>query len=155
MYSASKRYLAVKYEKPRGDVEEGEPRLKGKTVSSHHNVDITPPAARQPKSDCAFYVNRTGRRTKKEFLVCWDGTPTGFALRPPYILAFTSSCVEVWHIETGTQVQVIPGVNVRLLCEGTRPSNIAGEYTDDATLEEVLMVSGDSVLVLRSVSDNV
>jgi hypothetical protein len=33
MYSASKRYLAVKYEKPRGDVEEGEPRLKGKTDS--------------------------------------------------------------------------------------------------------------------------
>jgi hypothetical protein len=77
------------------------------------------------------------------------------ALRPPYVLAFTSSCVEVWHIETGVQVQVIPGVNVRLLCEGTRPSNIAEKYTDGVTLEEVLMVSGDSVLVLRSVSENV
>ncbi|KAJ7824742.1 hypothetical protein B0H14DRAFT_3727616 [Mycena olivaceomarginata] len=97
----------------------------------------------------------TGCRTKKEFLVCWDGTPTGFALHPPYVLAFTSSCVEVWHIETGTQVQVIPGVNVRLLCKGTQLSNIAEKYTDGATLEEVLMVSGDSVLVLRSVSDNV
>ncbi|KAJ7337580.1 hypothetical protein DFH08DRAFT_964551 [Mycena albidolilacea] len=92
---------------------------------------------------------------RREFLVCWDGTPTGFALRPPYVLAFTSSCVEVWHIETGAQVQAIPGVNVRLLCEGARPSNIAEKYTDGATLQEVLMVSGDSVLVLRSVSDNV
>ncbi|KAJ7820024.1 CNH domain-containing protein [Mycena olivaceomarginata] len=85
--------------------------------------------------ECAFYVNRTGRRARKEFLVCWDGTPTGFALCPPYILAFTSSCVEVWHIETGAQVQVIPGVNVQLLCEGTQPSNIAEKYTDGATLE--------------------
>jgi hypothetical protein len=34
-------------------------------------------------------------------------------------------------------------------------SNSAEEYTDDATLEEVLMVSGNSVLALRSVSDNV
>jgi hypothetical protein len=34
-------------------------------------------------------------------------------------------------------------------------SNSAEEYTDDATLEEFLMVSGDGVLALRSVSDNV
>ncbi|KAJ7826488.1 hypothetical protein B0H14DRAFT_3722432 [Mycena olivaceomarginata] len=112
--------------------------------------------------DCAFYVYSTGRRAKKVFLVCWDETPTGFdispsffALRPPHILAFTPSCVEVWHIETGAKVQVIPSLNVRLLCEGTRMSNSAEEYTDDATLEEVLMVSGDSVLALRSVSDNI
>jgi hypothetical protein len=47
MYSASKRYLAVKYEKPRGDVEEGEPRLKGKTVSSHHNITMLTSHRRQ------------------------------------------------------------------------------------------------------------
>jgi hypothetical protein len=28
----------------------------------------------------AFYVNRTGRRSRKEFMVYWEGTPTGFGM---------------------------------------------------------------------------
>ncbi|KAF7332276.1 Rho guanyl-nucleotide exchange factor [Mycena kentingensis (nom. inval.)] len=28
----------------------------------------------------AFYFNRTRRRSRKEFMVLWEGTPTGFAL---------------------------------------------------------------------------
>jgi len=26
----------------------------------------------------AFYVNKSGRRSRKEFMVHWEGTPTGF-----------------------------------------------------------------------------
>ena len=28
----------------------------------------------------AFYVNKNGRRSRKEFMVHWEGTPQGFGL---------------------------------------------------------------------------
>ncbi|KAJ7203954.1 CNH domain-containing protein [Mycena haematopus] len=70
----------------------------------------------------AFYVNRTGRRSRKEFMVFWEGTPTGFALHEPYVLAFEPSFVEIRHIETGLMSQVIQGSNLRLLFADTPPS---------------------------------
>jgi len=77
----------------------------------------------------AFYVNKTGRRSRKEFMVFWEGTPTGFALHEPYVLAFEPSFVEIRHIETGLMSQVIQGSNLRLLFADTPPvSNGAGGY---------------------------
>ncbi|KAJ6519141.1 CNH-domain-containing protein [Mycena sanguinolenta] len=78
----------------------------------------------------AFYVNRTGRRSRKEFMVFWEGTPTGFALHEPYVLAFEPSFVEIRHIETGLMSQVIQGSNLRLLFADTPPSvnNGGGGY---------------------------
>ncbi|KAJ7656356.1 CNH-domain-containing protein [Mycena polygramma] len=70
----------------------------------------------------AFYVNKTGRRSRKEFMVFWEGTPTGFALHEPYVLAFEPSFVEIRHIETGLMSQVIQGSNLRLLFADTPPS---------------------------------
>jgi len=70
----------------------------------------------------AFYVNKNGRRSRKEFMVHWEGTPTGFALHEPYVLAFEPSFVEVRHIETGLLSQVIQGSNLRLLFADTPPS---------------------------------
>lgn len=29
-------------------------------------------------TEFAFYVNKTGRRSRKDFMVHWEGTPTGF-----------------------------------------------------------------------------
>ncbi|KAJ7463423.1 CNH domain-containing protein [Mycena galericulata] len=79
----------------------------------------------------AFYVNKTGRRSRKEFMVFWEGTPTGFALHEPYVLAFEPSFVEIRHIETGLMSQVIQGSNLRLLFADTPPSvnNSGGGYT--------------------------
>ncbi|KAF7309990.1 Rho guanyl-nucleotide exchange factor [Mycena indigotica] len=70
----------------------------------------------------AFYVNKTGRRSRKDFMVFWEGTPTGFALHEPYVLAFEPSFVEIRHIETGLMSQVIQGSNLRLLFADTPPS---------------------------------
>ncbi|CAK5283232.1 unnamed protein product [Mycena citricolor] len=70
----------------------------------------------------AFYVNRTGRRSRKNFIVYWEGTPTGFALHEPYVLAFEPSFVEIRHIDTGLMSQVIQGSNLRLLFADTPPS---------------------------------
>ncbi|KAG6805294.1 RhoGEF for Rho1, Rgf1, partial [Tricholoma furcatifolium] len=48
----------------------------------------------------AFYVNKNGRQSRRNFMVHWEGNPTGFALHEPYVLAFEPSFVEVRHIET-------------------------------------------------------
>ncbi|KAJ7587999.1 CNH-domain-containing protein [Mycena floridula] len=70
----------------------------------------------------AFYVNKTGRRSRKEFMVHWEGNPTGFALHEPFVLAFEPSFVEIRHIETGLMSQVIQGPNLRLLFADNPPS---------------------------------
>ncbi|KAJ8521220.1 hypothetical protein ONZ45_g2019 [Pleurotus djamor] len=70
----------------------------------------------------AFYVNKNGRRSRKDFMVHWEGIPTGFALHEPYVLAFEPSFVEIRHIETGHMSQVIQGSNLRLLFADTPPS---------------------------------
>jgi len=70
----------------------------------------------------AFYVDKKGRRSRKEFMVYWEGMPTGFALQEPYVIAVEPSFVEIRHIETGLMSQVIQGSNLRLLFADTPPS---------------------------------
>ncbi|KIY71876.1 CNH-domain-containing protein [Cylindrobasidium torrendii FP15055 ss-10] len=79
----------------------------------------------------AIYVNKSGQRAHKDFLVQWEGTPTGFALHEPYVLAFEPSFVEIRHIKTGALSQVIQGSNLRLLFADNPPShtnNGGGHY---------------------------
>ncbi|PFH51852.1 hypothetical protein AMATHDRAFT_141795 [Amanita thiersii Skay4041] len=70
----------------------------------------------------AFYVNKNGRRSRKDFMVYWEGTPSGFALHEPFILAFEPTFVEIRDINSGLLVQVIQGSNLRLLFADTPPS---------------------------------
>ncbi|KAI0791960.1 CNH-domain-containing protein [Abortiporus biennis] len=70
----------------------------------------------------AFYVNRTGWRSRKEFFINWEGAPTGFALNYPYVLAFEPTFVEIRHVETGAISQIIQGNNLRCLFADTPPS---------------------------------
>ncbi|KAL4061872.1 CNH-domain-containing protein [Scleroderma citrinum] len=72
--------------------------------------------------DFAFYVNKNGWQSRPEFMVHWEGSPTGFALHFPYVLAFEPMFVEVRHVETGLLSQVIQGNNLRLLFADTPPS---------------------------------
>ncbi|KAH7890772.1 CNH domain-containing protein [Phlebopus sp. FC_14] len=67
----------------------------------------------------AFYVNKNGWRSRPGFMVHWEGSPTGFALRFPYVLAFEPTFVEIRHVETGAMSQVIQGNNLRLLFADT------------------------------------
>ncbi|KZS94658.1 RhoGEF Rgf2, partial [Sistotremastrum niveocremeum HHB9708] len=68
-----------------------------------------------------FYVNKSGWRARKNFMVHWEGTPTGFALHYPYVLAFEPTFVEVRHVETGMMVQIVQGNNLRCLFSETPP----------------------------------
>jgi len=74
----------------------------------------------------AFYVNKTGWRSRREFMVYWEGSPTGFALHYPYVLAFEPTFVEIRHVETGSMAQIIQGNNLRLLFADTPPSTVSG-----------------------------
>ncbi|EKM51935.1 uncharacterized protein PHACADRAFT_187325 [Phanerochaete carnosa HHB-10118-sp] len=100
----------------------------------------------------AFYVNRTGCRSNKHFLVFWEGTPTAFAtaLQYPYILAFDPTFVEIWHVETGRIVQVIQGSNIRcLFTADTPPSLKIDPANPSAGRSEMLIVSDERVMKLR------
>ncbi|THH00609.1 hypothetical protein EW026_g1971 [Hermanssonia centrifuga] len=70
----------------------------------------------------AFYVNKTGWRSRKDFMVYWEGVPTGFALQFPYVLAFEPTFVEIRHVQTGAMSQIIQGNNLRCLFADTPPS---------------------------------
>ncbi|KAM6497062.1 CNH domain containing protein [Amanita muscaria] len=70
----------------------------------------------------AFYVNKSGRRTRREFMVYWEGMPTGFALHESFVLAIEPTFVEIRDINTGSMIQVIQGSNLRLLFADTPPT---------------------------------
>lgn len=70
----------------------------------------------------AFYINRGGRRSRKNFLVYWEGSPTSFAFQYPYVLAFEPTFVEIRNVETGSMSQVVQGNNLRCLFTDTPPS---------------------------------
>ncbi|CCM01353.1 uncharacterized protein FIBRA_03403 [Fibroporia radiculosa] len=70
----------------------------------------------------AFFVNKLGWWTRKDFLVYWEGYPTGFALYYPYLFAFEPTFVEIRNVETGSMTQIIQGNNLRCLFADTPPS---------------------------------
>jgi hypothetical protein len=82
----------------------------------------------------AFYVNKNGQRSRKDFIIYWEGIPSGFALHEPYVLAFEPAFVEIRHIETGLMSQVIQGNNLRLLFADNPPSvtNGGAQYPQNA-----------------------
>ncbi|KAI0091488.1 CNH domain-containing protein [Irpex rosettiformis] len=76
----------------------------------------------------AFYVNKTGWRSRKQFMICWEGSPTGFALHYPYILAFEPTFVEIRSVLTSSISQIIQGNNLRLLFADTPPSTTNSQF---------------------------
>ncbi|EPB83282.1 hypothetical protein HMPREF1544_09982 [Mucor circinelloides 1006PhL] len=66
-------------------------------------------------NEIAFYIDKKGRRIRSDWIINWEGHPTAFAFRYPYILAFDSSFIEIRHVNTGDLTQVITGHNIRCL----------------------------------------
>lgn len=58
------------------------------------------PALTFSMSELAFYIDKKGRRAKNGWTMYWEGNPTAFAFRFPYIVAFDSTFIEVRHIDT-------------------------------------------------------
>ncbi|KAG8734600.1 RHO1 GDP-GTP exchange protein 2, partial [Ceratobasidium sp. 428] len=70
----------------------------------------------------AFYVGTSGRRSKRDVTIYWEGTPTAFALHHPCAMAFDPTFIEFRHVEDGSLAQVIRGSNLRCLFADTPPS---------------------------------
>ncbi|KAI8071775.1 CNH domain-containing protein [Gongronella butleri] len=63
----------------------------------------------------AFYIDKKGRRSRPDWLIQWEGHPTAFAFRYPYIIAFDANFIEIRDIDSGKIVQVIHGNEIRCL----------------------------------------
>jgi len=74
----------------------------------------------------AFYVNKSGWRARKRFIVHWEGHPKSFALHYPYVLAFEPTFIEVRDVESGRLMQIIQGNNLRCIFAEAPPSTTHG-----------------------------
>ncbi|EEB09559.1 Rho1 guanine nucleotide exchange factor 2 [Schizosaccharomyces japonicus yFS275] len=90
-------------------------------------------------TECAFFVNSNGWKTRQNWFVTWKGCPEKFALVYPYVIAFEPTFIEVRHAETAELVQVIPGNNIHLLTDGRGLISEGGEIlyvTEGKSLHE-------------------
>ncbi|CAE6498056.1 unnamed protein product [Rhizoctonia solani] len=79
-------------------------------------------------TEFAFYVDKSGWRSKKDFIIRWKGNPTASAFHHPYVIAFNPEFVEIWHVEFGNLVQVIQGDNLRVLFVDNRRSTMPSSH---------------------------
>lgn len=66
-------------------------------------------------SEFSIFVNRNGSLIQPEWKISWIGAPKIFCVSYPYLFAFGLEVVEIWQIETGKLIDMIPGRNNRLL----------------------------------------
>lgn len=50
--------------------------------------------------ELAFYIDKKGKRVRKDWSISWEGNPTAFAFRFPYVVAFNTNFIEVRHMDT-------------------------------------------------------
>lgn len=50
--------------------------------------------------ELAFYIDKKGKRVRKDWSISWEGNPTAFAFRFPYVVAFNANFIEVRHMDT-------------------------------------------------------
>ncbi|ORY23180.1 hypothetical protein BCR33DRAFT_728175 [Rhizoclosmatium globosum] len=65
--------------------------------------------------DLGFFVTRAGRRARPDFLMKWAGSPTSFALFPPYLCAFDPSFICIRSILTGEIAQIVYATGIKSL----------------------------------------
>ncbi|CAE7134469.1 unnamed protein product [Rhizoctonia solani] len=105
-------------------------------------------------TEFAFFVNKSGWRSKKGVIIYWEGTPNGFALHYPYLMAFDSTFIEIRHVEDGQLIQVGGGKNMRLLFADTQPSvknplNPVVSAPRAHARDEIILASEDKVMAVR------
>ncbi|KAJ1959992.1 RHO1 GDP-GTP exchange protein 2, partial [Dipsacomyces acuminosporus] len=88
----------------------------------------------------AFYVNRNGQRARSNWMIHWVGTPSSFKLDYPYILAFDSLFIEVYHVETAAIVQVIITGNCTSLSPNKKDVSLCVTSPSPTQPQEVLRI---------------
>lgn len=54
--------------------------------------------------ELAFYIDKKGKRVRKDWCISWEGSPTAFSFRFPYVVAFNTNFIEVRHIDTVSSI---------------------------------------------------
>jgi hypothetical protein len=50
--------------------------------------------------ELAFYIDKKGKRVRNDWSIVWEGNPTAFTFKFPYVVAFNSNFIEVRHMDT-------------------------------------------------------
>lgn len=50
--------------------------------------------------ELAFYIDKKGKRVQEDWCISWEGHPTAFCFKFPYVVAFTTNFIEVRHIDS-------------------------------------------------------
>lgn len=88
----------------------------------------------------AFYVNRNGQRARSNWIIRWVGTPSAFKFEYPYVLAFDSQFIEVYHVETAAIVQVIITGNCASLSPTSSPVNLCVTSPSASQSQDILRI---------------
>ncbi|CAG8636755.1 10597_t:CDS:2 [Ambispora gerdemannii] len=89
----------------------------------------------------AFYVNKVGWRSRHDWHITWEGAPTSFAFREPYLLAFEPSFIEIRNVKTGLLEQIIKGHNLRCLCSDNRGNILVATNVPTSGCSEVFSLN--------------
>lgn len=54
--------------------------------------------------ELAFYIDKKGKRVRKDWSISWEGNPTAFSFRFPYVVAFNTNFIEVRHMDTVSDI---------------------------------------------------
>ncbi|TCD64248.1 hypothetical protein EIP91_004317 [Steccherinum ochraceum] len=69
-------------------------------------------------NEFGLYVDRHGEPSRSAQVIEWEGTAVHAAWHFPYVLLFNALFIEIRHIETGHLAQIIPGNDIRCICDG-------------------------------------
>lgn len=69
-------------------------------------------------SELGCYINKHGIPTRKCGFVKWEAKAASYASRNGHVLLFSYEFIEIRNITTGRIVQVIEGIDIRLLYTG-------------------------------------
>ncbi|KAI0334265.1 CNH-domain-containing protein [Cubamyces sp. BRFM 1775] len=65
-----------------------------------------------------LYVDKRGVPSRSPPIIEWEGTATQAAWHAPYVVLFSTSFIEIRHVESGRLAQIITGQDVHCLWDG-------------------------------------
>ncbi|CAE6365111.1 unnamed protein product [Rhizoctonia solani] len=99
----------------------------------------------------AFYANSNGKKSDKDVVIYWEGTPIACALHYPYIVAFSPNFVEIRHVDDGSCVQVIQERGVRCLYAKGSPAEDLAYHLSRRRENNILVSFSNQVAFLTPI----
>ncbi|KAJ1970618.1 RHO1 GDP-GTP exchange protein 2, partial [Dimargaris xerosporica] len=61
----------------------------------------------------AFFIHKTGYRTRPDVFIAWEGKPTEIYVHAPFVYAFCQQFIEIRHLATGALEHIIPALGIK------------------------------------------